>query len=419
MTAFSWLATALLALTAASANTLNFSVVYQWNKIDYAWPTDSSKAQALSLGRYQPEHNAPAGLAVLGQRVFVSVPRYLQGVPSTLNWLPSNGASSTSPKLHPFPSWDMQGIGNCSALQNVFGLEVDSHGRLWAVDAGRLFTRKNQRRSDLDKCPPKLLIFDLNNNNSIELRYEFPEDVVSRNSSLLSDLVLDKTSDDWLAYISDASGHIIVFSLGKKKSWRVQHPSMLAAQPEHEPLPLGRDLGVSGLALSPLNDRTFLYFSTLSSPELFSVPVSELRAGSDKLTVKSVGTKSAPSRGMSMDNKGLMYFGLLGKQSVATWDTKFSFREELVFEDKEVLQWPDTFAFDASDNLWLIANKLQALLQRKLNLDETNFRLIKAAVGAKSYMYNDWTSQDSNDATSNSLAIATLLFSVLTTVSSF
>jgi len=225
----------------------------------------------------------------------------------------------------------------------VLGLEVDSHGRLWVVDAGRLFTRQTQRRRDMDKCPAKLLLFDLNNNNSLLVSFEFPESVVSHNSSLLSDLVLDKTSDDWLAYISDSSnGAIVVFSLEKKKAWKAEHASMKPAVPEHEPLPLGRDLGVSGLALSPIRDRTFLYFSTLSSNELFSVPVSELRAGSEALTVKSVGTRSAPSRGMSMDNRGVMYFGLLGKQSVARWDTRNSFNEEVVFQ---VMQNRNTLAF--------------------------------------------------------------------------
>jgi hypothetical protein len=230
----------------------------------------------------------------------------------------------------------LQGAGNCSALQNVLGLEVDSLGRLWVVDAGRLHTRQSQRRRELDKCPAKLLLFDLNNNNSLLLSFELPDDVAPRNNSLLSDLVLDRTSDgDWLAYVSDASsGAIVVFSLEKKKAWRVTHPSMGAARPEHEPLPIGRDLGVSGLALAPLHDRSFLYFSTLSSPNLYSVPVSELRAASETLTVKTVGTRSAPSRGLAMDNKGRMYFGLLGKHAVATWDTADSFEEQIAFQVK-------------------------------------------------------------------------------------
>lgn len=63
-------------------------------------------------------------------------------------------------------------------------------------------------------------------------------------------------------------------------------------------------------------------------------------------------------------------------------------------QDKETIQWSDTFAFDASENLWLSTSRLQALLQRKLNLDEPNFRLVKAGVNAKSYMYQDWTHEN-------------------------
>lgn len=378
--------------------TENFTVVYEWFKLDYAWPDDSSKAQALSTGRFVPEHNAPAGLSVFGSRVFVSVPRWLPGVPVTLAWLPSSGSASASPKLHPFPSWEMQLPGNCTALQSVMSMEVDSTGRLWVVDAGRLYPRSANQKAAYTRCAAKIVVFDLNDNNRIVFSFDFPDSVASRNSSLLSDLVIDvsagrQDTQNWFAYISDAgTGSLVVFSLREKRAWKLTDPTMKAAKPEHEPLPLGRDLGISGIALAPIRDNSkTLFFSTLSSNELYAVPSSELREPPAKLSVTIVTKKSAPSRGLAMDSTGILYFGLLGHHTVASWDTKKSFSENVAFTDEERLQWPDTFAFDMSDNLWFISSRLQAMLQRRLNLDEPNFRLIRSHVGAKSYMYNDWS----------------------------
>ncbi|KAF4521191.1 hypothetical protein B566_EDAN010653 [Ephemera danica] len=399
----------------------NFTVVYEWFKLDYAWQDDSSKAAALSAGRYIPEHNAPAGLSVFGSRVFVSVPRWLPGVPVTLAWLPSAGATTASPKLHPFPSWEMQQAGNCSALQSVMSMEVDSIGRLWVVDAGRLNFRRAER-PDYSRCPPKLVVFNLNDNNRIEFSFDFPDSVASKNKSLLSDLVIDvspgrQSDQDWFAYISDAgTGAIIVFSLSEKRAWRLADPSMGSTKPEHEPPTLGLDLGISGIALAPLREKSkTLYFSTLSSTELFSLPTSELRdSATSKLSVKLVAKRSAPARGLAMDSTGVMYFGLLGKHTVASWDTKKHFSESVAFTDQERLQWPDSFAFDMSDNLWFVTSRLQNMLNRRLNLNEPNFRLIQANVGAKSYMYSDWTTdQPDTDGASSTLGMVTLVTSSL------
>ena len=40
--------------------------------------------------------------------------------------------------LQPFPDWEMQEIGNPSALQYVQSMEIDLSGKMWIVDVGRL-----------------------------------------------------------------------------------------------------------------------------------------------------------------------------------------------------------------------------------------------------------------------------------------
>ena len=65
----------------------------------------------------------------------------LPGSPATLGYIvaPDNNGK-TDPEIEPYPSWAMNQIGNCSALQFVQGIAIDARGILWAVDSGRVNT---------------------------------------------------------------------------------------------------------------------------------------------------------------------------------------------------------------------------------------------------------------------------------------
>lgn len=65
----------------------------------------------------------------------------LPGSPATLGYIiaPDNNGR-TDPEIEPYPSWEMNQIGNCSALQFVQGIAIDANGVLWAVDSGRVNT---------------------------------------------------------------------------------------------------------------------------------------------------------------------------------------------------------------------------------------------------------------------------------------
>ncbi|KAJ1526935.1 hypothetical protein ONE63_008483 [Megalurothrips usitatus] len=137
-----------------------FRPVYEWFKIDYAWPDENLKSAALRSSQYIPDNNALAGVKVWRDRMFLSVPRWKEGVPATLASVPAQPrGGSNAPRLEPFPGWEWQELGNCSALQNVHGFEIDSENRLWVLDSGRVH---NKGRTPENRCPPKLVIFDLN-----------------------------------------------------------------------------------------------------------------------------------------------------------------------------------------------------------------------------------------------------------------
>lgn len=50
---------------------------FHWKEVSYAWPSDAAKEDAIKSGRYQPENNLPLGLEVWKDKLFITVPRYL------------------------------------------------------------------------------------------------------------------------------------------------------------------------------------------------------------------------------------------------------------------------------------------------------------------------------------------------------
>jgi len=63
----------------------------------------------------------------------------------------------------PFPSWEMQQIGKCSAFQFVQSMEIDPNGWMWMPDNGYV----GNTRSPL--CPPKIIVFDTNQDKVIKV----------------------------------------------------------------------------------------------------------------------------------------------------------------------------------------------------------------------------------------------------------
>lgn len=118
-----------------------FGAVYEWKVIDYAFQTERVRKNAMLTGDYIPQNNIISDVKAYANRLYFSLPRMLPGVPATLGWVvapQSNG--KPNPEIEPFPSWEMNQIGNCSAFQFVQGIEIDSDGVMWVVDSGNIDT---------------------------------------------------------------------------------------------------------------------------------------------------------------------------------------------------------------------------------------------------------------------------------------
>lgn len=219
----------------------SYDIYYQWKTIEYDIP---SYVQLLPT-EYIQENNLIALIAIFENRMWITTPRYLQGVPVTLNTVPYQHKQhwweqvffprDESPKLQPFPSYEMNEVGDCNALQLAHALDIDQFGRLWVIDVGRvdlLDPEWKKQGPGLNLCPAKLVIFDVNDGRSdVIFTYIFPEDVAPHATNILKDIqVACETKDDCWAFIPDvALSRLVIYDHKNRQSWTAQHPSMAPA----------------------------------------------------------------------------------------------------------------------------------------------------------------------------------------------
>lgn len=375
-----------------------FQVIFQWNTTNVVWPSEEEEQYAVTHNEYIPANNFIAGIKFWNGKMYLTIPRWKDGVPVTLGVTSATPVNrDTAPALEAFPSWEMQKIGDCSALQFVQSMEIDPIGRMWVIDSGQMSPLSVERKTT---CRPRLLILDLEKKGEILKTYEFPQHVARAGSAYLNDIVIDH-EDGGMAYISDSDRDdpgIIVYSLQNNTSWKVRHDSMKAKSEAVRfmiaKMLINMPLPVDGIALSPASepDRQ-LYYSPLSSFHLYSMPTSVLKNNMTNIDeyVKELGRKNSQSDGMMMSSTGVLYFGLLADDAVAMWDTKmsnsFTTGQRVISRDHERMQWPDTFAFDDAGSFYCVTNGLQNILNNRVNISAPNYRVVRSKTGLKSYQY--------------------------------
>uniref|UniRef100_A0A6V7K5K3 Uncharacterized protein n=1 Tax=Bracon brevicornis TaxID=1563983 RepID=A0A6V7K5K3_9HYME len=373
--------------------------VYRWKVLDVDWPSEEIKSKTIKDGGYVPENNALAGIKVWKDQMFLTVPRWKSGVPVTLGVVPISPVDGDrEPKLKAYPNWQSQEVGNCQAFQFVQSMEIDPYGRMWVLDSGRTETLADE---PIPRCPPRLVILDIEDGGKVLRVHEFPEHVTPRKVSYLNDLVLDSTGTGY-AYISDTSEKdpgLIVYSLKDNLSWKIRHPSMEEDKDARKIVSSGAtvevDFPVDGIALSGLDEADRLvYYCPLAAYDLYALPTSVLKQNVTDVDehVQRLGRKSSQTDGMIMTADGRLYFGLVAEEAVAVWDvsqeTLVSAGEEIATQNHQTMLWPDTFALDEEGYMFFVANSLQNFIEDEIDSNKYNFRVFKTDVGSKSYQFH-------------------------------
>lgn len=87
------LAVALILALAIESINCNLHVVYQWKEIDFNYPSLEERRMAVENMTFIPENVIPVGLEVHENRLFVTLPRWKNGVPASLAYVNLNGKS--------------------------------------------------------------------------------------------------------------------------------------------------------------------------------------------------------------------------------------------------------------------------------------------------------------------------------------
>lgn len=244
-----------------------FEVMFQWNIMEFAYPSQQQRAQAISTGAFIPENVAPLGIAVSRDRVFVSTPRWNDGIPASLSTI-ALPAYTQTPALEPYPNWAAHTSTtnpDCSRLLSVYRMAIDECGRLWVIDSGIVNALTNLQQL----CPPKIVAFDLTTDQQV-VSYQFPPDQVLQ-GSLHTNILVDVKNNECnraFVYVMDVwRNGIVVFDLAQGTSWRTTNHLYLAdpfsSDYTYQGLNFQWTDGVFGASLSPLNkpagDRVLFY----------------------------------------------------------------------------------------------------------------------------------------------------------------
>lgn len=392
--------------------------ITQWKAADFVFSSPQERQQAIASGRFianncllldmDVDYSNPAR-----SRLFVTVPRFLDGVPYTLG-LVSKTSGPSGPLIEPYPNAAIQAnpdSNNCQGIVSVFRIQIDECNRLWVLDSGKI--------GDKRVCLPKLLAFDMKTDKLIH-RYQIPANQVPCELSLLVNLLVEVQDPSPLGscantkvYMADVSvPGLIVYDMAKGKSWRITNKQMYP-DPDDGTFTISNESfdlmdGILGMALSPripsdnvayssqystnwrpTTDR-LLYFHALSSRTENAVRASVLlndtiwAAGADSVprAFRPIGRRPSQAAAQAMDSNGNLFFGLVEQNAIACWDSTTPYHSSnlrIVSQNSETLQFAGGVKIirnrKGNEELWVLTCRIQKLFTGSLNTNETNFRI--------------------------------------------
>ncbi|XP_075161208.1 L-dopachrome tautomerase yellow-h [Haematobia irritans] len=378
-----------------------FQIVNEWKYLDFEYPTYGQRQKAIANREFIAENNLPLGVDFYKDRIFITTPRWKDGVPASFGYLPYP-PKEQSPPIRPYPNWESHGDPynpDCSKLISVYRTHVDDCDRIWLIDSGIV----NATVSLSQVCPPKIVAYDLHTDEMV-VHYQFPPDQV-KEDGLHSNIVVDvhkDRCDDAHAYVTDVWRFgLVVYSLRKNRSWRVTNYNF-------SPDPVASDFnvfglnfqwldGIFGISLSKAktpDEERIVYFHPMASFKEFVVSNALLKdeslwpAKAQDFAKYFVAIGERGVNGQSstsfINRDGVMFFTQVHRDDVGCWDTKKPYDAPYLhrfLEDKEnstLIQFPNDLKVDRDENLWVISNRLPVFLYSQLNFDEINFRILKA-----------------------------------------
>ncbi|CAG9865465.1 unnamed protein product [Phyllotreta striolata] len=374
------------------------NVAFKWKQIDFHFPSTQAKLDATTSKNFIPEHNVPLGLEVHGDRIFITLPRWKQGVAASLAYILKSDKQD-SPVLRPYPNWRAhdQGVPN-PEIVSPFRMRADACDRLWVLDTGSANIVDRDGFKQVTK--PKLLIYDLKTDSLIR-SYTIPDDQLHEDSFFANIAVEENGCEDNFAYLGDlGQPGLVVYDYKRNTSWIFKHAyfnmSPTAGHMVVANISFEWSDGIFGLALSDKDAEGYstLYFHPMTSYNEFTVSTKTLRnetLSSDPVAFKNhfklLGTRGPKSQsGVSFlhQKTGVLFYALVQLNAVLCWRTCLSNytmeSQGRVFMNDEVMVFPNDIKVDDDDTLWVLSDKLPVFMYGYLDYHDYNFRIINATV---------------------------------------
>ncbi|RKP51976.1 hypothetical protein D7S86_18120 [Pararobbsia silviterrae] len=314
-------------------------------------------------------------------------------VPATLSKLVKKDGQWV---LQPFPSVEMNKVGDRKALQAVLGFEIDRNDVMWILDQGHIAGQPSAPGAE------KLVLWDLKTNREIQ-RYEFNDQDSDKKCSFLNDVVVD--NDKNFAYITDSGifcdhlhGGLIAYDAKNNRARRVLDQTVFTTDEANFHFRIDNQdvtskspmrTGADGIALS--GDKRTLYWTNLSGHTLYSIDTALLRDFDTseavlRTSVKRVATLPSNTDGMTADREGNLYMTALEMNGLMFRNAKTGAISTYVINPEMV--WPDTLSWAPDGSLYLASGHLNLFVDNAMDFDHPavpNFRIWKIQAKGPSY----------------------------------
>jgi sugar lactone lactonase YvrE len=260
----------------------------------------------------------------------------------------------TVPK--PFPSSSWNKTKKHPYFDAVLGLNADDEGNLWMLDNGLR----------LDSTA-KLVAWDLKK-DALKRIYYLPDHALVE-GSMPNDLAIDPKRER--VYIADsAAGNkaaFIVIDIRTGQVWRVLqgHESVIAKEVDIiiDETIISRDGSPVRVGLNPITidpEYQWVYYGAMNGNTVWRIPAEALAdktISNKKLAnkIERYGRKPV-SDGITIDAAGNVYITDLQHHAIGVTRPDGSY--EILIQDEQILQWPDSLANGPKGYIYGVANKL-------------------------------------------------------------
>jgi hypothetical protein len=377
-------------------------LVYQWSQLEFDYASPSARQADIDDKTFIPGQSTPIDVDVhyafaahKKNRVFVTMPRFQEGIPVTVGVV-TDKKLNNNPIISPYPSWEWhKNPASCgrNRIVSVYRVLIDECQRLWILDTGRLLEEQT--------CPPQILAFDLQTDQLIH-RFEIPSDQIESRSILVTPMVDVRDAHsgcrNTFVYVADCQTYsIIVYDVQKNRSWKVTDKTMYP-YPNYGTFNILEDSfdlmdGVLGMSLSPYKpgQERILFYHAMSSPTENWVKTSDLRNRTrflhDPLSSPEIfhtyrGERRTQSAAEAIDKDGIMYFGMMSDVTLNCWNTRTEYgpeTTEAISRNRETQQFVSGIKVvtnsRAVQELWEMTSRFQKVAADTISTSEINFRI--------------------------------------------